>query len=761
MLFPDAAWIWRQSREHDERDRRVQFRRSFELESAPESLELKITADSCYILWINGEYVNRGPARGFQRHWPFDRIEAAPFLRAGKNVIAVMVYQYGISNYSYAYENASGLLLSGQSGSINLGTGAAWKAREAPGYLRAVARASTQYGFQEFFDCRTGDDNWREINYDDADWRNIGRFEQRVAGSMPWHDFEERNIPLLTNNIVNPTGIVAIAKHRPVPDWRNNRNLCRIYYQEEISWQNASGNAQNVKFNPEVTGQVIDFGREVVGTVNFTVENAGAGEILGFMVCESLTGNSPDFPDKDRSVITSFAGRIILKDGVNRHELTMPWGFRYLVLFRRDPSDISVKVFVRQTVYPLEITGKFHASDENLNAIWKMSEHTQRCCMVDAYVDCPWRENAQWWGDALVQAKNTFKLSSDVRLFERGLRQIASQTAPNGLTYAMAPTCGHSCILPDYSAMWIITLYAHYWQTGTPAMWLELRDAADRIFSYFSEQTSGNGLLNFDDRYWLFLDWCPELFKNGAPTVYNLIYLWALQSALELAEVTGDGPRRHDYALRIEALKAAIAEKLYDRASKRLSDGITFQDEKADSCAPHTAALAIITGLFPEAHEQWLEEILLPLLRGNRTGMLLPSSYFMYYIFEAVKLKGRYRDVIGCIGRWWGEFAANDCSTTPENWLEKMETGSGSRCHAWSAHPLVNFSELILGVRQVAPGWKKIRFEPLMTQGRKAAGAAPTPHGPVEAEWDWTGPSPVKRILCPPGIELAEPENLA
>jgi alpha-L-rhamnosidase len=753
-IFPAATWLWSHSSNRDERDRRVQFRRTFELDTVPEHTEIKITADSYYTLWVNGQYVNRGPARGFQRHWPFDRINLAPYLKVGKNVIAVMAYQYGISNFSYTYESASGFLLSGHIETLNLGTGPEWKYREAPGYLRAIARASGQYCFQEFFDCRSGDDGWRELDYDDQKWEMIGRIQQRVVGCMPWHSFEERAIPLLTNDLIKPEKLIAISRHKAATNWQALENIGQIYNRETTTWQATSGAAETVIFEPGITAQLVDFGKEVVGLLNFEIDCAEDKEILDFMVCESISGNVPDFPNFEAINPTLFGGRIILKQGLNRHELTMPWGFRYLVLLRRDASRIKVKTSLRQTVYPLEVTGVFNSSDERLNSIWHISEHTQRCCMVDAYIDCPWRENAQWWGDALVQAKNNFRLSNDTRLFERGLRQIATQKTPNGLTYGMAPTSGHGCILPDYSAMWIVTLFAHYWQTGKPSMWLELCGTVDGILNYFEEQIADDGLLYFDKRYWLFLDWSPELHKNGASTVLNLIYLWALQSACQMAKVTNDNERLERYVISIERLTAAITRKLYNPETKLLYDGLTFDGEAVTTSSPHVAALAIITDLFPESHEFWLEQILLPLLCGNRTEKLLPSSYFMYYIFEAVKSKGYTREVINCVSRWWGEFVDNDCSTTPENWLDKIGKGIESRCHAWSAHPLVQFSEIILGVRQLDSGWSKVSFEPLLTKGQKASGSIPTPHGLISVDWDWTEAEAIKNIQLPSGVQL-------
>ena len=74
-------------------------------------------------------------------------------------------------------------------------------------------------------------------------------------------------------------------------------------------------------------------------------------------------------------------------------------------------------------------------------------------------------------GRARVQAWNTFMLGDDPRLLWRGIRQIAMQTAPNGLTYGHSPTMAHHCILPDYSVVWILTLFDYYWQTGDSSVY--------------------------------------------------------------------------------------------------------------------------------------------------------------------------------------------------------------------------------------------------------------------------------------------------
>lgn len=750
-LFPGARWLWFAKNRLDIRDARAQFRRTFQLDECPEHAEIHITADSRYNLWVNGEFIHHGPARGFQSHWPFDRIDIAPYLKKGKNVIAVLNYQFGVSIFCYRFENAAGFLLSGKAGNVDLATGINWKGRVAVGYIQNIARGSSQYGYQEFFDCRADKNDWRDIDYDDTDWSTT---PGSTLGCMPWHSFEERNIPLQTRNIVSATKRVSISRHAIQPGWETIQNPAAILEREKAEWLSAPLTGDTFQFESGLTAQLIDFGKEIVGMPIFEIENASDGDMLDYLVCESMTGDAPDFGNSENQFATLFGGRLILKAGKNQHELTIPWGFRYVALIYRGKQPLTVRLTARQVWYPLNIEGSFHSSDDVLNKIMEMCIHTQRCCMVDAYTDCPWRESAQWWGDALVQAQNTFRLANDTRLFERGLRQIASQGTPEGLPYAIAPSNGHSCILPDYTAMWIVTLLAHYNQTGSLSMYLELKKSVDDILNYFRSQLNEDGLLQYDDRYWLFLDWCPGLFKQGVPTVYNLIYLWALKSAAKLAELSGETERRISLEQEVKALTDAMQNYLFDQKSGLLYDGLTPDKNAISTMSPHAAAMAILQDFMPEHHDFWLEQVLMPFINGNREIELKPTSYFMFYIFEALKKKGKRAEIISCIRRWWKDFLDIGCSTTPESWPEQLDRGFWSMCHAWSAHPIYHFSDLILGVTPVAPGWKKIKFDPVMTKGEKACGTIPSPLGLIRVEWDWTGEEPTQKIEIPSGMEM-------
>ena len=59
------------------------FRRTFQLTRLPDKADLFVFADARYILWVNGQYVERGPAR-FQPNGPeYDTIDLASHLQAG------------------------------------------------------------------------------------------------------------------------------------------------------------------------------------------------------------------------------------------------------------------------------------------------------------------------------------------------------------------------------------------------------------------------------------------------------------------------------------------------------------------------------------------------------------------------------------------------------------------------------------------------------------------------------------------------------
>jgi len=77
-----AKWIWTEGEERP-RNFFLMCRKTFSLPGRARSAKLHITADSRYVLYINGERVGQGPPRGFPWRYHYDTHEVGPYFEAG------------------------------------------------------------------------------------------------------------------------------------------------------------------------------------------------------------------------------------------------------------------------------------------------------------------------------------------------------------------------------------------------------------------------------------------------------------------------------------------------------------------------------------------------------------------------------------------------------------------------------------------------------------------------------------------------------
>jgi alpha-L-rhamnosidase len=425
----------------------------------------------------------------------------------------------------------------------------------------------------------------------------------------------------------------------------------------------------------------------------------------------------------------AFGDRLICRAGDFTHRFYHIYGFRFLCVTVRDAeADFALRLRLSWVGYPLERKGQFQSSDAELERIWETCAWTQQCCSLDAYVDTPWREQAQWWGDARVQAWNTFFLSNDPRLFRRGIAQIAAQTTPDGVTYGHAPTMAHNCVLPDFTQIWMLTLWDYYWQTGSTEPLLAHHTTVQGALDYFRAHTDPkSGLVLYDDRFWLFLDW-TDVFKDGASTVYNLWLLIALDKLALLYRLA----RKPREAAPLEAwarkLRLSLA-RLLDKDGL-MRDGIDRKGKIVSGTSIHAQTLAIIAGFKGLNEPLALERSLLPVLRSEVDLKVTPSAYWITYVFTVLLERGHGQLILDFIRKNWAPMA--DHGTTWEGFSPIK--GDISCSHAWSAHPLYHFMQIVGGIRQTGAAWSRITFHPVF-HGDHARTVVPTPHGSIRSEW--------------------------
>ncbi|QYY35421.1 alpha-L-rhamnosidase C-terminal domain-containing protein [Ruficoccus sp. ZRK36] len=750
-ILTQAKWIWAYKPNWDQINAYAVFRKDFTLTSVPIKAPLFITADQSYQLTINGEYVCRGPARGFQHSWPYDEVDVSRWLKKGKNLIAVRGHNPSFSNFQYLTQGYAGLLVAAQWGKTKILSDDTWQARRQESIRKDMVQSSLQLFQQEVIDLRAESPEWMLPGYDASTWQNACVIN--VWNGEPWSDLEPRGTAMLEENEIRPGRVIGRAEGKNAEDYFTTRNLSITRFEEGLAHEPFEGDIAAIPFSKTPANGwrsvLIDLGKLHIGSVILDIKGAKGGEIVETHHYETINADTlcPDFIPGAHCRM-AFSQRLTCRPGDQRHAFYHAFGYRYMILTVRDSAGaITVSPSLCTTFYPLKHNGSFTSSDTALNAIWETCAWTQRVCSMDAYVDTPWREQAQWWGDARVQAWNTFHLDGDDRLFRRGIKQIATQKAASGITYGHAPTMAHNCVLPDFTLIWIVTLWDHYWQTGSLEAFEAHQDTIQSSLAYFREWTDAKtGLLHYDPRYWLFLDW-TGLRKTGCSSVYNLWLLHALDRLAQMYALSGDKKQAATCRQWAKTQRTNLL-KLIDKRSGLMRDGYDEKGRIDPSTSVHAQTLAIITELCPKNKKVMLEKRIVPYLRGEYTTDIHPSAYWITYLFTVLGENGYGADVLADIRKRWSPMAEH--GTCWENFEPRR--GDESFSHAWSAHPLFHLMQILGGIRQTAPGWEAVTCEPLF-EGESAEVSIPSPRGDIISRWERKDGTISGQLKLPRGVK--------
>ncbi len=784
-----ARWYWPQSLMYLY-NHFAQFRRDFELSKVPAAAPFFITADKEYRLWVNGRYVCRGPARGYQAHWPYDEVDLAPFLQPGHNWLAVEAYNPGISTFQYLHAGRAGLLCAppgrapGNKQWAAAWEKAPWQMRRSPAHRTQTARYSLQLDFQEHVDLAADDRSWIYAAQPPENWNpnyypeGSQQFLDFPFGQWPYDTVEARGIPLLRETRVTPQQVTCHAFGPCAADYASWENVSWGWYEEMkqvTTWQPGTEVPAKVEDGALVVevapaggsggggggggwhAVTIDLGQMIVGHLEIQAQGACGGEIVDFQHYQCLRDGIPRMLKPGEGCAVAMANRLQLAPGSCRHEFFHPLGFRHVTLIVREASrPITLRLQARSIGYPFTMTGQFDSSDATLNGIHTACRRTQQLCALDAYVDTPWREQAQWWGDARVQAANTFHLDGDPRLLARGIRSLAGQTTSFGLTFGHAPTVAGSCILPDFALTWILTNWDYYWQTGDTTLARQMWPTMKRVLGYFRTREARGlyGLLRHDRRYWYFGDWA-QLCKDEIPTFLNLWYLVTLDRLIPLLTAAG----KPSEAAHLEAERRGhtelVLKHLFDPGQQLFIAGLNAQGQPVEQPAVHEQTLALLLNLCPQAHETMIHQRLLPYLADQDLPGARPSAFWSTYVLEEMGRRGYGAQGVDFIRRHWQPMLSTGTTWEGFDWNEEH----GWSCsHAWTAHPSYHLVQILGGIRQTGVAWSTISFAPQFLPGLERVHCrVPSPKGPIEVQWQREGAG-IRGILALPEGVSARPE---
>jgi alpha-L-rhamnosidase len=766
----DGPW----GRPHFEQDRNlyVYFRRTFDLAAAPREALAHVSADGRYRLFVNGAYVGRGPARCDPLWQYYDSYDIAPHLRAGRNVVAVLVHSYGQDTSWYQLPRAEWSRIFGCGGfffqcevsspdgsKLALHSDESWRHTLAGAWERDLPGGGP--GFPEVFDARREPIGWREPAFDDAGWRPAVVLRRpalnRGPDIRPFPRLVPRDIPFLLEEERFPEAVAAVGETPEAPAATNPAeqiagegleplSACRVTDAEALL--SAGPEEATVQIAPgRAAVLIIDFGRAVSGYPRLRLEGP-EGAAVDLAYSERLVdGRVPVQPAGP--VGTQNTDRYWLREGSQEWERFEWAGFRYLQLTVRNPPEAGPlhlrTVSVNFTSYPVEQRGRFQCSDELLNRLWEAGAYTLQLCMHDGYEDCPSREQRQWVGDAYVEMLVDFTAFGDPRLAAKLLRQVAQSQRADGMTQMATPGDAPrwGIFITDYCLSWIMTLGEYVRYSGDTALAEELFPAVARALAWFEPYLDQHGLLN-EAPGWIFIDWA-DVDRRGQCTALNALYHAALQHAADLARLAGAPSLSRRYRRLARAVRNALNARLWDEARGVYVDAC-FEGEQSRRVSQQANAACIALGVAPRARWPRILAYVLDDSRLKATStelgeigpanfdeehdIVLAQPFFMHFVHRALAAAGRHHDLLDNLRRRWGAMLEAGSSTFWEHWH-----GEESQCHAWSATPTFDLSTEVLGVRPLAPGFARFAVEPHPAGLDWARGAFPSPAGDIAVAW--------------------------
>ncbi len=262
---------------------------------------------------------------------------------------------------------------------------------------------------------------------------------------------------------------------------------------------------------------LIDFGQEVTGYVEFSVE-AKAGDEVHFTHGEMLDKDGNFYNANYRSAKAEVRYRC--KDGRQTwHPRLTFFGFRYIKLLSW-PGEVKAEDFTAIVVHSdMKRTGYLESGDPLLNQLFSNIVWGQRSNFLDLPTDCPQRdERLGWTGDAQVFVRTASYFYDVEKFFKKWLRDLAADQRESGevgqVIPDVMPTAPGSAAWGDAAVICPWTIYQTYGDTEVLAdQFASMKKWVDYITSATKTKYLWTDHFHFGD--WLGLD-APEGSYKGS-----------------------------------------------------------------------------------------------------------------------------------------------------------------------------------------------------------------------------------------------------
>ncbi len=686
--FPQAEWIWTPETAPNQY---ALFVRNVTLPEAVSTLRVRVAAAHHYELFLNGAFVSRGPVHTDPRWCQYDVLEWTPRHAGRELCITILVHHSPDIYLHYLLQSPGGLVadFSDREGNLLLGTDAAWKCLTLETWSQEAPKKNPSLDHLEDYDARREPEGWPRKLFPDqaiADWAPAVPVPD--AGGI-WSNTTERMTPPLRRTLIAPRTFRAwratgpgAAKMGEVSTYCDEEALQPV--GRETGYSPEAVNA----VLPEANAFTIDLGREHIGFYTFELE-APEGVVLEVSGAELLRDGRPWIFRKG----TSYSMRYRTREGRQRFT-SFTWnGFRYMhVVVRGDAARIrfsAIGCLERKAETPA--LARPELNDPELQRILDLCRRTLEIGVQEHLIDCPTREQTQYWGDAIFIAQSFARGAGEYRYLSWYLECFLHVPfRENGQISCTYPG-NHPAALLDYSMIPLIgqRFYReHHGKFRKPAetlekalqlkRWYDAHIDADGLVSFDYEAYARKGLRTFIDHPGI--GWHdfphPGIDRHGVSCPLNIFHCGFVDILGDIARETGSQKAelfKHEAA----ALRETIRNLFYD--------GTVFRDARRNGrnsihASWQTNALAVYFGLIEGADAT---NAMRAMLKGY-DHLCRCSPYFHFYFLPALRKAGLEQEAVDLIKSEWGAMLRRDATAA---WETFSGDAKDSLCHPWSTAP--------------------------------------------------------------------------
>ena len=395
-------------------------------------------------------------------------------------------------------------------------------------------------------------------------------------------------------------------------------------------------------------------------------------------------------------------------------------GFRFVRLdLLQDNARISLKEISAILRYrDVPYLGSFESSDERLNRIWATGAYTVHLNMQEYLWDGIKRDRLVWLGDMHPELMTISRVFGYNEVIPKSL-DLACQQYPlpkwmNGMS--------------AYSMWYLINQREWYGQTGDLDYLSKHADYISGLIRLVDQKVDAEG--NETLAEWRFLDWPSSENVAGVEAGYRALIVWAMRDAAELSNLLG------------KPEDAALCNDIIERMNRKVLPHNNLKQ---------AASLMAIAGTMDP--RKACDEVVAV---GGGKGF---STFYGYYMLEALAKAGEYGKAMEIISDFWGgmldlgattfwedfnlDWTANAAPIDEPVPADKKDIHGDfgaycypgfrhSLCHGWSSGPTAWLSDHVLGVKIVDVAKKQVSINPHLGQLEWVKGTYPTPWGVIE-----------------------------